>query len=214
MKIETFQTGELQNNTYLVYCPGSKKAFVVDPVSDSLALLKRISDLSLKVSYIINTHTHYDHISGNNTLLEATNAMLITSKIEAPYLLDPKLNFSALYPPEVISRPAGRVVDDGEEIILDSMMGPILFTVLLTPGHSPGHICLKFHRGIFTGDLLFKGSIGRTDLPGGNTKIIAKSLLRLWDELPDGFDILPGHMCCSNVTLEKKSNYLWRHMVS
>ncbi len=212
MIIDTFQTGEMQNNTYLVYCPGSKEAMVIDPTFDTVALLKKVSDLSLRVAYVVNTHTHFDHIGGNNAVIEATGAVLMTSKIEAQNLLEPKLNFSALYPPEIVSKPAGSVLFDGDQIVLDSKMGPITFTVLHTPGHSPGHICLKFHRGIFTGDLLFEGSIGRTDLPGGDLDLMKKSLIMLWNELPDEYEIFPGHMGNSTVSVEKKANYLWRHM--
>ncbi|NLI39635.1 MAG: MBL fold metallo-hydrolase [Caldisericales bacterium] len=213
MNIERFVTSfEQQNNTYLAYCPGSKEAIVVDPSFEIMPVIERIKELSLKVRFIVNTHSHFDHIAGNDPVKDATGAKLAIFNIEAGNLPDPEKNFSAIIPPIVTSRPADVLLEDGQDIVMETHMGPVVFKVLWTPGHSPGHICLKFHRGIFTGDAIFNGSIGRTDLPGGNMKDMKKSLTRLWNELPDDFEILPGHMETSTIAAQRRSNYLWEHM--
>ncbi len=213
MDIERFITNfEQQNNTYLAYCPGSKEAIVVDPSFEIDPVIDRINELSLKVRFIINTHSHFDHIAGNDAVKKATGAKLAIHSIEAGNLSDPEKNLSSAIPPIVTSEPADILLEEGQEIVMETHLGPVVFKVLWTPGHSPGHICLKFHRGIFTGDIIFDGSIGRTDLPGGNMKDMKNSLTRLWKELPDDFEILPGHAETSTVASQRHSNYLWEHM--
>lgn len=213
MNIECFTTSMASNNTYLAYCPGAKVGVVIDPSYEIEAVLARIEELKLDIRYIFNTHRHCDHIVGNAAVKYATKAQIVIHELDESGLIDPNLNLSAMVPPVVQSPPANVKVKDNDKLILETKMGSLEFEVWHTPGHSPGHCCFKFHRGIFTGDVLFEGSIGRTDFPGCDAGMMKNSLVRLWNNIPDSFEIFPGHMGKSTMEAEKKSNYLFRHMV-
>lgn len=212
MNIERFVTSSNVNNTYLAYCPGSKKGIIIDPSYDVDEVLKRINDLKLDIKYIFNTHRHCDHIAGNAAVKFATKSEIVIHEFDAPALTNPELNFSAMMPPIVMSPVAGKIVADNEKLVIETNHGPLEFEVWHTPGHSPGHCCLKFHRGIFTGDLIFEGTIGRTDFPGCNSIDMKKSLTRLWKEIPDNFEIFPGHNETTTMAREKQNNYFFSHM--
>lgn len=212
MNIERFSTSMASNNTYLAYCPGAKVGIVVDPSYEIDAVLKRISELKLDIKYIFNTHRHCDHLAGNAAIKYATKAEIVVHEIDAPGLTDPQLNLSAMVPPIIQSPPANIIVKDNDKIVIETKMGPLEFEVWHTPGHSPGHCCLKFHRGIFTGDLLFEGTVGRTDFPGCNPEDMKKSLMRLWDNIPETFEIFPGHNDTTTMAKEKQDNYLFCHL--
>ena len=137
---------------------------------------------------------------------------IVVHEIDAPGLTDPQLNLSAMVPPIIQSPPANIIVKDNDKIVIETKMGPLEFEVWHTPGHSPGHCCLKFHRGIFTGDLLFEGTVGRTDFPGCNPEDMKKSLMRLWDNIPETFEIFPGHNDTTTMAKEKQDNYLFCHL--
>lgn len=212
MNIERFITSENVNNTYLAYCPGSKKGIVIDPSYEINEVLKRIDDLKLDIRYIFNTHRHCDHIAGNAALKLATKAEIAIHELDAPALTNPELNFSAMIPPLIQSPVAGKILKDNEKLVIETNYGPLEFEVWHTPGHSPGHCCLKFHRGIFTGDLLFEGTIGRTDFPGCNAIDMKQSLTRIWSDIPDNFEIFPGHNETTTMAREKQNNYFFSHM--
>lgn len=212
MNIERFITSMAINNTYLAYCPGSKKGIVVDPSYEIDEVLKRIDELKLDIKYIFNTHGHCDHIAGNAAIKYATRAEIIIHELDVAALTNPELNLSAMVPPPVLSPLAGRILKDNDKIAIDTNYGPLEFEVWHTPGHSQGHCCLKFHRGIFSGDTLFEGTIGRTDFPGCNATDMKNSLIRLWNNIPDNFEIFPGHNETTNMAKEKRDNYIFSHM--
>jgi glyoxylase-like metal-dependent hydrolase (beta-lactamase superfamily II) len=212
MNIERFTTSINSNNTYLAYCPGAKVGIIVDPSYEIQPVLDRIAELGLDIRLIFNTHRHCDHIAGNAAFKFATKAEIVIHELDAGGLTDPNLNLSSMVPPVVQSPPANRIVSDGEKIVMETKLGPLEFEVWHTPGHSPGHCCLKFHRGIFTGDLLFEGTIGRTDFPGCDPSDMKKSLTRLWNNIPDSYEIFPGHNEITTMEKEKKDNYLFAHM--
>ncbi len=210
MKIERFPNGALDVNTYLVYSEITKKSLVIDPSYEIEPVISRISELGLRVVYIINTHGHVDHIAGNARMKEATGAKILVHKITAPALISPNANLSSMLPPIIKSPPADKLVIDGDEIRIDD---DIALKVLHTPGHCPGHICLRYSGGVFTGDVLFAGSIGRTDFPSCDIYQMRDSLRRLNNEIPDDFDILPGHSNTSKHSIEKQKNYLYKRMI-
>ncbi len=212
MQIEKFVSAEMEVNTYIAYCPGAKVGFVIDPSYDVNPVIDRINELGLDIKYIINTHAHIDHIIGNTQLFNATKAPILIHESEAQWLVDPRANPSSVLLGNVTSPPAAQLLKDGDKVTIETKLGPLTFDVLHTPGHSPGSICLKFHRGIFVGDVIFEGSIGRTDFEGGDIELMKKSLMRLWNDIPDTFEIFPGHMNTTVCEKEKKTNYLWRHM--
>jgi glyoxylase-like metal-dependent hydrolase (beta-lactamase superfamily II) len=212
MQIEKIVSPEMEVNTYIVYCPGAKVGFVIDPSYNVKMVINRINELKLDIKYIINTHAHIDHIVGNNQLHNSTNAPILIHENEGQWLVDPAVNPSSIILGNITSPPATQLLKDGDKVTIETKLGPLTLIVLHTPGHSPGSICLKFHRGIFVGDVIFEGSIGRTDFEGGDIDLMKKSLMRLWNDIPDAFEIFPGHMNTTVCEKEKKTNYLWRHM--
>jgi len=161
------------NFSYIIYCEKSKKAAVVDPGFDAEKILKCITEETLDLQYIINTHHHSDHTSGNSRIKEKINS----SKIIASKLDGEKIG-------------ADIFVGNNETI----MLGDIELKFLLTPGHTPGGICIIVNNEtILTGDTLFIGDCGRTDLPGGSFEEMFKTLHEKIMVLPDNLIVYPGH---------------------
>jgi len=178
--------GELMNFTYLIGDEESCLAAVVDPAGDADRILKEAEKHGLKIIYIINTHAHFDHIMANEDLASKTKAKIIMhEKSEAMKDISVK-------------------DDDIIEI------GKLKMKVIHTPGHAPESICLLIDKRLLTGDTLFVGSCGRTDLRGGNPKELYNSLLKLM-KLNDDVRVYPGHdygkKPCSTIGYEKGHNY-------
>lgn len=209
MKIERYPNGMLEANTYLAYSD-MKNAVVIDPSYEVHPVLRRIEELGLNCVYIINTHGHADHISGNSVIKNATSAEILIHENAKDALINPRSNLSISLPPIVESPPADKVLSDNEEILVDE---DLKLKVLFTPGHCPGHICLLCEDNAFSGDLLFAGSIGRTDFPNCDIYQMRDSLRRINKEIPDDFNILPGHNETSIHLKEKESNYLYKRMI-
>jgi glyoxylase-like metal-dependent hydrolase (beta-lactamase superfamily II) len=205
MLLKRFVVGELDTNCYLIACEESKKAVVVDPGSEGeadlvLDILKK-KDFMLK--YIINTHGHGDHIGGNRELKSLTSAKILIHELDAEMLVDAKKNLSFLIGKELISPPADQFLKEGDEITF----GSLKLKIIHTPGHTPGGICLVLDDIVFTGDTLFAGGIGRTDLPGGSYDDIQKSIKDKLLKLGDDKIIYPGHGPSSTIGKEKKGYY-------
>ncbi|HOO96154.1 MAG TPA: MBL fold metallo-hydrolase [Caldisericia bacterium] len=213
MQIERVVNGHLEVNTYIVFCPGSKNGFVIDPSYEPEKVISKIDELGLNITHIINTHEHPDHIAGNEALKKHTNAKICIYRDIADALVDPNKNLSAMIPPVIVSPPADVLLTDGDVLKFESHLGPVEFHVMYTPGHSMGHICLKFHRGVFTGDLLFFDSIGRTDFPGCDLYMMRDSLIRLSREIPPEFEVFPGHHETTTHKRELERNYLYKRMI-
>jgi len=207
MIVKQFTVGILYTNCYLVSCSKTRNALVIDPgfnkKTEAEKIIEEINRNKLYVKYIVNTHGHPDHTSGNRAMKEATGAPILIHKDDVPLLEEPGKNMFASWGVTTDSPPADRVLHDGDII----QTGEIRLKVLHTPGHSPGSICLLDEEDdvIFTGDTLFAGSIGRTDLPESSPEAMTRSLKKL-TFLPDSLKVYPGHYPASTLSAEKRSN--------
>jgi hydroxyacylglutathione hydrolase len=190
MIVKQLEVGRLAVFCYIIGCEASGNAALVDPAADADRILDEAASLGLTVQYVINTHAHPDHVSGNADIVERTGAQIIIHEAEAPWLgsLANKA-FLAMIGGRT-SPPADVTVKDGDTI----SVGEVRLSVIHTPGHSPGGICLyDGAKYVITGDTLFVGGVGRTDLPGGSMKTMMSSIKERIMVLPDDTIILPGH---------------------
>ncbi len=194
--------GPLQVNCYIVEDEQTKEAMVIDPGDDAAAILKVIGSRKLKVRYIINTHAHFDHVGANKQVKDATGAeILIHEQDDA--LLGATKDQTRMFGMTAPSSPkADRYVKHGDVITA----GGISLRVLHTPGHSSGGISLAGGGVVFTGDALFAGSIGRTDLFGGDLMTLITSIRENLLSLPDETVVLSGHGPQSTIGEERREN--------
>jgi hydroxyacylglutathione hydrolase len=202
MKIIKFTLGSFDVNNYLVYSEDSLQAVLIDTCDQPDVILKKIDELNLNLIYVINTHGHGDHIIGNRQILEKTEAKLLIHELDADYLLDPNLNLSAFFITSVNSPPAFKLLRGGDIIKLDNFE----LKVLHTPGHTPGHITLATQEHAFVGDVIFQGSIGRTDLPLASSQQLVDTIRKVIYSLPNHTILYPGHGPDTTVGKEKESN--------
>jgi len=202
MLIKTLAVGPLQVNCHIVACPKTRKAMVVDPGDEVPRILETLNNNNLEVAVIVNTHAHFDHIGGNSALAEATSAPLYIHSADAP-LLDRAQQQAAAYGMTTTPSPIpDKLLNEGD--VLE--VGTLKFTVIHTPGHSPGGICLHGDGHIFVGDTLFAGSIGRTDLPGGDFDLLIRGIKsKLWG-LEDETVVYSGHGPETSIGRERKTN--------
>ena len=172
-------------NTYLCRDTQSGRGLVIDPGADAAAIEILANE---KVESILLTHAHFDHALIAAKLAEKTGAGIYLHRLDAPLLADPDKNASACFGSAPLRAKADRLLEDGDEIRL----GESVFTVLHTPGHSPGSVCFLCGDLLFTGDTLFFNDYGRTDLYGGNEEDLAVSLERL-SSLKGVLRVFPGH---------------------
>jgi hydroxyacylglutathione hydrolase len=203
VSIESAPFGEM---SYVIWRPGRTEALVIDPGFDTDSVLELLSREGLHLAAILNTHGHADHIAGNAAMKAAyPEAPLIIGRNEARLLNDPEANLSAPFGMPLTSPPADRLVADGERLELVGLS----FEVREIPGHSPGSVvfvCDQFAPPfVFGGDVLFAGSIGRTDLGGNGPQLLAGIRAKLFD-LPDATRILPGHGPVTTVGVERRTN--------
>ena len=200
--VDRMVVGELMVNAYIVAWQQTKEAIVVDPGGEAEMILERVRELDLNIILIVNTHGHGDHIGGNTELKEATGKPLIIGRHDAAMLTDPWKNMSAQFGMPVTSLPPDRLLDEGDEV----KIGDGGLKVFHTPGHSPGSIILVDDGFAIVGDLLFAGSIGRTDFPGGSLELLLRMVREKVFPLGDDCLVLPGHGPETTVGEEKRSN--------
>lgn len=202
MEIRELVVGPLQVNCYLVACPHSSEAAVIDPGDDAKKIAATIEEEGWTLVKVINTHGHFDHIGGNRRLIEQFGAELLIHEADAPLLSQAEAH-ARIYGLQTEPSPApSRLLKAGDVV----EVGELVFDVLHTPGHSPGGICLSASGHLFCGDTLFAGSVGRTDLPGGDFAQLADSIRRnLWG-LPDETVVHPGHGPDTTIGRERTSN--------
>jgi len=207
LKIEHFVLGELSTNCYLVH--DDSEALLIDPAIPSGEIKEKIERENLNLQYIINTHGHIDHIGGNAFFKEDfPQARLVIGERDLVYLTNPDLNLSRDFSSPFVSPLPDWVVRESN-LYLDTPWERLSF--LLSPGHTPGSVCLFFpvENWLFSGDTLFAGSVGRTDLPGGSFRDLISSLEEIFDHFPDSTSVFPGHGPLTNLAREKKENFYY-----
>lgn len=174
---------------YVVGCEETGEALLIDPAAEVERVLDQVREDGLEVKLIVNTHPHGDHTGGNKRAKDLTDAPIAVHR-EAEDLLACSLSpgMAAMIGGEA-SPPPDRLLDD-EEIV---EIGNLRLRVIYTPGHSPGGMCLYGHGAVFTGDVLFVGAVGRTDLAGGSARAMRAAIREKLFDLPDDTIVYPGH---------------------
>ena len=201
MKIIKIVIGSYQSNCYIAYSDKSKDGIVIDPGGDADIILKNIEENKINIKYIILTHGHGDHIGGVSALKEVLNVPLLIHQDDVEMIENPGMNLSNIMG-GAVSLKADEILKDGDLI----EFGDLKALVIYTPGHSRGGICLKIDNYLFTGDTLFKGSIGRTDLVGGDYETLMDSINNKLLTLDSGTIVLAGHGENSTIEDEKLGN--------
>ena len=200
--LEILPVGVLETNCYLVSDPASLDTLIVDPGGEAEQIMKVIKEKKLKPAAIVNTHGHADHTGANEAIKKYFGIKIYIHRLEADFLKDPFLNGSSFLPESMTSVSSADVLlDDGSEL----KIGGLAFKVVHTPGHTPGGICLVLRGAIFTGDTLFRGDIGRSDLSGGDDEALLKSL-KIFFKYPPATVIYPGHGPKSTLEREFSDN--------
>lgn len=202
MIIKRFIAGRLENNIYLVADEKSGEAVLIDATQDLPEIQKAVKDLGVKVKYILLTHGHFDHIFGLNSLKKSLNAPAVICKDDL--VISDNINeFTRLFGlPDSVPPKYDMYIKDGDEILL----GSYKIKVIHTPGHTEGGVCYLVDGKLFSGDTLFRGSVGRTDLFGGNFGKLSDSIKNKLFKLDDKIEVFPGHGDMTTIGFEKKYN--------
>ena len=204
MRITNLPSGALQAITYLAVDEKTNEGFIVDPGGYNKVLTKEVRDNDVNIKYIILTHGHSDHICGvNEHKAEFPDAKIVAYKDEEAMLENPNLNQSPGFGVPYSTK-ADILVSDGDEL----KVGDVTLKFIHTPGHTEGGMCIyvKEAKALFSGDTLFRQSIGRTDFPGGSYKEIMDSIRKKLFLLPDDTNVFPGHMGMTSIGFEKENN--------
>ena len=201
MKVERYMVGPLMTNCYLVTCEASGASVLVDPGGFSMELEDALAGTNLTA--VVLTHGHFDHIGGLNSILSKITVPVLIHPSDAPMLNDPFLNGSFMIGTEIIIGVETGALAHGDSV----KFGDSALTVVYSPGHSEGSVSLisdgKF---VISGDTLFRLSIGRWDLPGGNYSRLMESINTIYRPLPDSMTLYPGHGDPSTLGYEKQYN--------
>lgn len=199
-----FTVGLVQENCFLVRREGAERALIVDPGDEAPVILNAVEQLGVTVEAILVTHCHFDHVGAVAPVAAATGAPVWVSEIERPVLADimSYVPFAGFGPYQ--SYEADHTLKGGERLELSGFEIDVLFT----PGHSPGHVTYSIadEHAIFSGDVLFQGSVGRVDLPGGDWDTLLGSIGSLVDSLPEDTTVYPGHMGITSLGAERRTN--------
>jgi len=202
MFIKKIIVGQMEANCYLLADEKTRRAVIIDPGEEAERILQVIKENKLKVVYIVNTHAHLDHIGANDEIRKRMEAPLLIHSADAPLLGNAEMNLSIMVGRKEGFLPPTQLLEEGDEI----KVGEISLKVLHTPGHTPGSICLHTKDRVFTGDTLFAGSIGRTDLPGGSFTDLQNSIREKLLVLSDKVIVHPGHGPDTNIGRERQGN--------
>lgn len=202
MIIKTLPVGPLQVNCYIVACPRTKKALIIDPGDEAEHILRVIEQEGVEPKMLVNTHAHFDHVGGNSAIIEKTGIEFCIHKDDVPLLQQASRQAASYGLPAVDSPAPSRLLHNGDLLEI----GDLSFEVIHTPGHSPGGICLYGEGHLFSGDTLFAGSIGRTDLPGGDMQQLLGHIRSQLMVLPASTVVHPGHGPESTIGAEQSSN--------
>jgi hydroxyacylglutathione hydrolase len=196
--------GMVAENCFIARRDGADTAIVIDPGEEAPRILSAVEELGVTIEGILVTHCHFDHIGAVAPVAGATKAPVWCPEIEIPVLadIDSFVPWREFGPFE--SYDADHAVSGGEKLEL----GGLDIDVIFTPGHSPGHVTYSIpdESGMFSGDVLFQGSVGRTDLPGGDGPTLMESIRKLVDDHPPETTVYPGHMGVTTLAAERASN--------
>ena len=207
VQIFTIESHPFAENSYLVWKDGSTEAFVIDPGFEPDLIRDALEERGLTPVAIVLTHGHCDHIAGNAALRQAyPNLPIIIGAGDAAMLTDAMRNMGAMFGLDVVSPPADRTVSEGEVLTVAG----IEMDVFDVPGHSPGHVVYVLRdthpKLVLGGDVLFRGSVGRTDFPGGSFEQLKRNIARVLWPLPDDTVVYPGHGPTTTTGHEKRTN--------
>lgn len=203
MQVKTYVGGPLSVNCYLVTDEATNKGFVIDPGGENKRLIAYVQENQTSIEAIILTHGHPDHICGIETFQKAfPEAITVAHEDEHEMLEQPEINHSKQYCGKAISVKPDRFVRDHDSI----RIGGLEPVFLHTPGHTPGGMCIYLNDCLFSGDTLFRNSIGRTDFPYSSFATIKKSIIKQLFVLPDDTTVYPGHEGTTSIGLEKENN--------
>ena len=203
MLVKTLAVGALATNCYIVGCEKTKQAAVIDPGDEADRILAAVREAGLKVTHVLLTHAHFDHIGAADEVVKTSGAPLALHPGDLPVL---QAGGGALFfdfqPPPIPAAVASLAA--GQEI----GVGELTLRVLHTPGHSPGHVTFyaPAEGALFDGDVLFAGGIGRTDMPGGSFEVLMRSIGEQLMTLPDDTVVYPGHGPATTIGRERRSN--------
>ncbi|MDI6781395.1 MAG: MBL fold metallo-hydrolase [bacterium] len=199
MQLYTLVVGDLRVNCYIIAQENASECVIIDPGEDGERILRLLKEKELDPVYIINTHGHIDHIGANSFIARQTGAKILIHQNDERMLHDPISNLSSFLGNHKITPQADRILKDGDVLDVSGM----IIEILHTPGHTKGGICLKICNCVFTGDTLFAGGIGRTDLPDGSYKTLMESINKKLMVLDDETIIYPGHGESSTIGRER-----------
>jgi glyoxylase-like metal-dependent hydrolase (beta-lactamase superfamily II) len=204
MDVRMFTVGPFAENSFLIRADGSDEAVFIDPGAEAPKLLGAIQSLGVEVKAILLTHTHIDHIGAVKPVAEATGAPVYCPVLEVESLQDPASILNPALAYEVDGYTPEHTLSGGEKLELAGLEVEVLFT----PGHSPGHLtyAIAGERAIFSGDVLFQSSVGRTDLPGGSHATLLASIAMLLEKFDDETVVHPGHMGLTTLGRERATN--------
>lgn len=206
LNLHTIVSMPFEENTYVVGLPGRRDVLVIDPGMQPELILDLLREQDFDVAAILNTHGHGDHIAGNKAIKRAfPSAPLIIGVNEKHLLTDAQANLTAMFGYPITSPPADRTVQEGETIEYAGMK----LEVLEVPGHSPGHVVYVYRTDppvAFGGDVLFRGSIGRSDFPGMSGKLLLEGIRTKLFRLPEDTLVYPGHGPVTTIGHEKRTN--------
>lgn len=207
IQIHTIESQPFAENSYLVWAEGGREAFVIDPGFEPELIVQALADRNLKLAAIVCTHGHIDHIAGNREMKQAfPEAPIIIGRNDAAFLTDPILNMSGAFGFDVTSPPADQLVGEGDKL----NVAGIELEVFDLPGHSPGHVVYLIRESkplvVLGGDVLFRGSVGRTDFPGGSFEQLKAGIVRVLWPLPPDTVVYPGHGPVTTTGHEKRTN--------
>jgi glyoxylase-like metal-dependent hydrolase (beta-lactamase superfamily II) len=208
--VRMFTVGPLEENCFIVGATGSDRAVIIDPGEEAERLLKAAEDLGVTIEAILLTHTHFDHIGAVAPVAKATGAPVYCPELETLVLANIMdfVPWPGFGPFESYS--ADHEVRGGDELKLAG----VTFDVLFTPGHSPGHVTysVRGEDALLSGDVLFAGSVGRVDLPGGDWPTLLASLDLLVSSFPGETTVYPGHMGITTLGREQATNPFLREL--